>query len=62
MRDTCRKESSVDTSYNVFIGCRTLNQVSAAISTPRTTMKFPTENDSIITMKIDQTVARQCYA
>jgi len=50
-----------DTSYNVLIGRRTLNQLEAIVSTSHMAMKFPAPNGTIITVKVDPNEARQCY-
>ena len=42
-----------DTSYNVFIGCQTLNQLGAIVSTPHMAMKFSGPDGTIITIKAD---------
>ncbi|XP_020211789.1 uncharacterized protein LOC109796532 [Cajanus cajan] len=50
------------TSYNIFIGRPTLNQLGAIVSTPHLTMKFPGTDGRIITIKANQQIARRCYA
>jgi len=50
-----------DTSYNVLIGRRTLNQLGAIVSTPHMAMKFSASNEMMITVKADPKEARQCY-
>ena len=50
-----------DTTYNVLIERRMLNQLRAIVSTPHMAMKFPVSNGEIITVKADPKKARQCY-
>ena len=50
-----------ETTYNVLIGRRTLNQLGAIVSTPHMAMKFPASNGEIITVKAYPKEARQCY-
>jgi len=51
-----------DTSSFALISRKTLNKLGAIVSTPHLTMKFPTLTSEIVTIKIDQKQARQCYA
>ena len=39
-----------------------VNQLSVVISTPHMAMKFPTENNSIIIMKVNHKVVQECYS
>ena len=50
-----------DTSYNVLIGIRTLNQLEAIVYTLHMGMKFSTPDGTIITDKALSKEARQCY-
>ena len=51
-----------DTSYLTLIGRKTLNKLGAiVVSTPHLKMKFPTLTGEIITVKVDQKQAQQCY-
>ncbi|XP_027905968.1 uncharacterized protein LOC114165580 [Vigna unguiculata] len=47
-------------SYNLLLGRPSLNKLGAVISTSHMKMKFPTEG-KIVTMKVDQEIARKCY-
>jgi len=47
-----------DTSYNVLIGRRTLNQLGAIVSTLHMAMKFPAPDGTIVTVRADQKEAR----
>ncbi|XP_014497027.1 uncharacterized protein LOC106758609 [Vigna radiata var. radiata] len=51
-----------NTSYNVLIGRPCLNSFGAIVSTPHLTMKYPTAQGTICTVRADQKVARECYA
>jgi len=51
----------VDTFYFALIGNKTLNKLEAIVSTPHLKMKFPTLMGEIMTVKVDQKQARQCY-
>ncbi|RDY12453.1 hypothetical protein CR513_02752, partial [Mucuna pruriens] len=51
----------VDTSYNVLIGWPTLNTLGAIVSTPYLVMKFLSSDDRVVTVKVDQKMAQQCY-
>ena len=50
-----------DTSYFALIGRKTLNELGAIVSTPHLKMKFHALTKEIITIKVDQKQARQCY-
>lgn len=50
------------TSYNILIGRLSLNKVGAIVLTPHLTMKFPSNSGEIISIRVDQKMARQCYA
>jgi len=47
-------------SYNLLLGRPSLNKLGAVVSTSHMKMKFPTEG-KVVTMKVDQEVARKCY-
>ena len=51
-----------NTSYFALIGKKTLNELRAIVSMPHLTMKFPTLKGEVVTIKVDQKQARQCYA
>jgi len=48
----------VDTSYNVLICQKTLNQLSVVVSTPHIAMKFPESDGSIIIVKVDPKIEK----
>ncbi|XP_020203897.1 uncharacterized protein LOC109789378 [Cajanus cajan] len=50
-----------NTSYNILLGRPSLNRLGAIVSTPHLAMKFPSESGRIITVHVDQKVARECY-
>jgi len=50
------------TSYNTLLGRSSLKKVGAIVSTPHLAMKFPTGKGEIVTIYVDQRVARECYA
>jgi len=47
-------------SYNMLLGRPSLNKLGAVVSTTHLKMKFPAEG-KVVTMKVDQEVARKCY-
>ena len=47
-------------SYNLLLGRPSLNKLGAVVSTVHMKMKFPAEG-RVVTMKVDQEVARKCY-
>jgi len=46
-----------DLPYNAIIGRRTLNELGAVVSVYHMAMKFPAEDDTIITLKADSSTA-----
>ncbi|XP_017431862.1 uncharacterized protein LOC108339233 [Vigna angularis] len=50
-----------NTSYNVLLGRPCLNAFGAIVSTPHLTLKFPSDNGTICTVRSDQRIARECY-
>ncbi|XP_014506155.1 uncharacterized protein LOC106765899 [Vigna radiata var. radiata] len=51
-----------DTSYNVLLGRPCLNMFGAIVSTPHLTLKYPTDDGKVATVRADQKMARECYA
>ncbi|KAG5151342.1 hypothetical protein JHK84_027814 [Glycine max] len=51
-----------DTSYNVLISKSLLNALGIIVSMPHLAMKFPNHKGKIVTIKVDQVEARECYA
>jgi len=51
-----------NTSYNILLGLSSLNKLGAIVSTPHLAMKFPFLSGDILTIHVDQKVARECYA
>ena len=51
-----------NTSYFALIGRKTLNELEAIVSTPHLKMKIPTLIGEIVTIKVGQKQAQQCYA
>ena len=49
------------TSYNVLLGCPSLNTLGAVVSTPHLAMKFPSPSGDILTIHCDQRLACECY-
>jgi len=49
------------TSYNVPLGCPSLNTLGTVVSTPHLAMKFPSPSRDILTIHCDQRLARKCY-
>ncbi|XP_014503340.1 uncharacterized protein LOC106763689 [Vigna radiata var. radiata] len=52
----------VETSYNVLLGRPCLNVFGAIVSTPHLTLKYPTDDGVVHTVRADQKMARECYA
>jgi len=52
----------VHTSYNILLWRPSLNILGAVISTYHLTMKFLSTSGDIITVYVDQPIARICYA
>ncbi|XP_047171045.1 uncharacterized protein LOC124839316 [Vigna umbellata] len=50
-----------NTSYNVLLGRPYLNAFGSIVSTPHLTLKFPSDNDTICTVRSDQRIAKECY-
>ena len=53
---------NANTSYNILLGKSSLNKLGAIVSTPHLAMKFPSLSGDILTIHVDQKVARECYA
>jgi len=51
-----------NTSYNILLGQSSLNKLRAIVSNPHLAMKFPSLSVDILTIHVDQKVARECYA
>ena len=51
-----------NTSYNILLGRSSLNKLGAIVSTPHLAMKFPSLSGNILTIHVDQKIARECYA
>ena len=51
-----------NTSYNILLGRSSLNKLGAIVSTPHLAMKFPSLWGDILTIHVDQKIARECYA
>ena len=54
--------SNANTSYNILLIRPSINWLMAIVSTPHLAMKFPSSSVNIITMHVDQKLARECYA
>ncbi|XP_014489656.1 uncharacterized protein LOC106752481 [Vigna radiata var. radiata] len=50
------------TSYNVLLGRPCLNAFGAIVSTPHLTLKYPTDDGEVHTVRADQKMAQECYA
>ena len=50
------------TSYNILLGTPSLNALGAVVSTCHLAMKFLSALGDIITVHVDQPIARRCYA
>jgi len=53
---------NANTSYNIILGRSSLNKLGAIVSTPHLAMKFPSLSGDILTIHVDQKVAREYYA
>jgi len=53
--------SDAHTSYKVMLGRSSLNTLGVVVSTPHLAMKFSVALGDIITIHIDQKLARECY-
>lgn len=51
----------VDTSYNVLLGRPCLNAFGVIVSTPHLTMKYPSDDGRVCTVRAYQKMARECY-
>jgi len=51
-----------NTSYNILLRRSSLNKLGAIVSTPHLAMKFPSLSGDILTIHVDQKIARECYA
>jgi len=51
-----------NTSYNILLGRPFINRLRAIVSTPHLVMKFSSASRDILTVHVDQEVARECYA
>ena len=49
-------------TYNVLIGCQTINDIYAVVSTPHLKMKYPTKNGKIGVLAVDQKISKECLA
>lgn len=53
-------------TYNILLGRASLNKLGAIVSTSHLAMKFPLESKrrdkDIVTLHVDQKIARECYA
>ncbi|RDY00654.1 hypothetical protein CR513_16139, partial [Mucuna pruriens] len=47
--------------YNILIGKLTSTALEAVVSIPHLVMKFPTFDQRIVTINVDQRMAQQCY-
>ncbi|XP_068473732.1 uncharacterized protein [Phaseolus vulgaris] len=52
---------NAQTSYNILLGRPSINRLKAIVSTPHLAMKFPSANNDIATIHVDQKTARECY-
>ncbi|XP_027932759.1 uncharacterized protein LOC114188367 [Vigna unguiculata] len=48
-------------SYNLLLGRPSINKLGAVISTVHLKMKFPTNDGKVVTLAVNQEVARKCY-
>jgi len=51
-----------NTSYNILLGRSLLNKLGVIVSTLHLVMKFPSLSGDILTIHVDQKIARECYA
>jgi len=52
---------NAQTSYNILLGRPSIKRLKAIVSTPHLAMKFPSANNDIATIHVDQKIARECY-
>ena len=52
---------NVPSSYNLLLGRPSINKLGAVISTVYLKMKFPTDDGKVVTLSVNQEVARKCY-
>ncbi|XP_027348261.1 uncharacterized protein LOC113859768 [Abrus precatorius] len=50
-----------NTSYNISLGCPSVNKLKVIVPTPYLAMKFPLDKGRIITVHADHKLARECY-
>jgi len=50
-----------NTSYNILLGWSSLNKLGAIVSNLHLAMKFPSLSGDILTIHVDQKIARECY-
>jgi len=48
-------------SYNLLLGRPSINKLGAVVSTVHLKMKFPTDDGKVLTLSVNQEVARKCY-
>ncbi|XP_027902747.1 uncharacterized protein LOC114162932 [Vigna unguiculata] len=48
-------------SYNLLLGRPSLNKLGAVVSTVHLKMKFPSDDGKVLTLSVNQEVARKCY-
>ena len=53
---------NTNTSCNILLGRSNLNKLGVTVSTPHLAMKFPSLSGDILTIHVDQKIARECYA
>ncbi|XP_014523657.1 uncharacterized protein LOC106779952 [Vigna radiata var. radiata] len=51
-----------DTSYNVLLGRPCLNAFGAIVSAAHLTLKYPSNDEKVWAVRVDQKIARECYA
>jgi len=52
---------NANTSYNILLGRSSINCLKAIVSTPHLAMKFSSTTGDIVTVHVEQKVARECY-
>jgi len=52
---------NVNTSYKILLDRSSINHLKAIVSTPHLAMKFPSTEEDIVTVHVDQKVAPECY-
>jgi len=52
---------NANTSYNILLGRPSINRLKAIVSIPHLAMKFPSVDEDIATVHVDQKIARECY-